>query len=559
MCPFAPNSPSRFLLRSSLALSSIASLVLVAAVTLTTGCGSSNSSLSSTPPQFSGNTAVTLVLSSTGNDQLADFEMYVQTLTLTDQAGTTTSLITGPQSTEFMHLNGLIEPYGTVTIPQGIYNSATATIGDSRFTCMTVLGPSAMSPGSLDTSTYEYGYVPNSDVTVNMANPITITGNTMTLQLNLQTALSASFPSSCYTTQFPAPYAITPTFDLSAISTVAQPTNSANGKVLGMVGEIQAMGASGNQFVLYISESHPAGLENPQDNPEFTERTVTISANGNTVYNGISNFAALQEGSFVDLDGAIQSDGSIMASRISVHDPTALNVLFGPVVQTDSTTPDFFSFPLGQQGVDYDIYGVGLGTYQYTGSTVFQITDQFTNLGSLPFVPSFNGSNIVPGQNMATFSQHISYEAGPSQWVPADVMTLLPQTIDGTILAVGANSYQVQLSPYDLFPALANQPGQTNLLTYPDEVEVYTDSNTALLNTTPLTGGSTARFYGLIFNNNGQLEMDCAQISDGADVNPVASAGSSAEQSEVPKVSFRMSANGGQHYTYRKYEKAGAR
>jgi hypothetical protein len=560
MCRFARRFRSRSPLYSSFALNSIASLVLVAALTLTTGCGSSNSSLNSTPPpQFSGNTSVTLVLSSAGNDQLLDFEMYVQSLSLTNKTGATESLIAGPQPTEFMHLNGLIEPYGTVTIPQGIYTSATATIGDARFTCMTVLGSGTVSPGSLDTSMYEYGYVPDSDVTVNMANPITVTGDTMTLQLSLQTALSAAFPSSCYTTQFPAPYAITPTFNLSAISTVSQPTNSANGKVLGMVGEIQAMGTSGNQFVLYISESHSEGLNNPQDNPEFTERTVTISANSNTVYYGINNFDALQAGSFVDLDGAIQSDGSIVASRISLHDPTALNVLFGPVVQTDSTTPDFFSFPLGQQGVDYDVYPVGLGTYQYTSSTVFQISDQFTNLGSLPFVPSFSGTNMVPGQNMATFSQQISYEAGPSQWSPANVMTLLPQTIDGTILGVGENSYQVQLAPYDLFPILANQPGQTNLLTYPDEVEVYTDSNTALLNTTPLAEGSTGRFYGLIFNVNGQLEMDCAQISDGADVSPVASSGSSAHQDEVPKVSFRMSADGVQHYTYTKYEKAGAR
>jgi hypothetical protein len=544
---------------SFLSSSSVACLLLVAALAFTTACGSSNTSKNK-GPQFSGNTAVTLVLSSTANDQLENFEMYVQSLTLTNQSGATTSLIAAPQPTEFMHLNGLIEPYGTVSIPQGIYASAAATIGGADFTCLTVLGPSQPNPGSLDTSTYAYGYVPDSDVTVTLPTPITITGDAMTLQLNLQVSQSATFPSSCYTTQFPAPYTITPTFNLSAISLAAQPTNSGNGKVLGMVGEIQSMGTSANQFVLYMSESHPQGLDNPQQNPQYTERTVTVSASGNTVYNGISNFSALQAGSFVDLDGAVQTDGSITASRISVHDPTALNVLFGPVVQTNATTPDFFSFPAGQQGVDYDIFPVGLGTYQYTANTVFQISDQFNNLGSLPFVPSFTGTNMVPGQNMAVFSQHITYEAGPSQWDPANVMILLPQTINGTVFGVTANGYGVQLASYDLLPTLAVQPGQTNLLTNPTSVNIYTDSNTALLNTTPLAAGSTARFYGVIFNDNGQLAMDCSQITDGVDVTPVPDPQPSMQSDQLPKVGFRMSADGKrQFHTYTKYATPGTR
>ena len=542
---------SRF--RSFPALTSISCLLLLTALGFTTGCGSSTSA---NHTQLKGNTAVTLLLSSTANDQLLNYEMYIQSLTLTSQAGKTVTLIAGPQPTEFIHLNGLIEPYGTVTVSQDIYASATAKIGGADFTCMTVQGTSDPTPGSLTTSTYAYGYVPDASVTVNIANPITITGDTMALRLNLQVSRSANFPSSCYTTQFPAPYSITPTFELSAASTAAQPSNSGNGKVSGLVGEIKSIATSGNQFVLYISESQRFGLQSPA----YPERTTTTSVNNSTVYHGISNFAALSAGSLVDLDGAVQSDGSIAASRISVHDPAALNVMFGPVVQTNTTTPYFFSFNFGLQGVDYDLFGAGMGVYQYTGSTVFQATDQFNNLGNMPFVPNLTGSNIVPGQNMAIYSGHISYQAGPTQWNPATTMTLLPQTVNGTILGVIANGYLVQLAPYDLFPALAIQPGQTNLLTSPDVVDVYVDSNTALLNTKPLTAGSTGRFYGLVFNDNGQLKMDCAQISDGVDPTPAARASSSMQLDELPKISFHMSADGSQQsYKYTKYENPHAR
>jgi hypothetical protein len=39
-------------------------------------------------------------------------------------------------------------------------------------------------------------------------------------------------------------------------------------------------------------------------------------------------------------------------------------------------------------------------------------------------------------------------------------------------------------------------------------------SNTQKLNTRPLAAGSTLRFYGLVFNHNGTLRMDCAQVND---------------------------------------------
>jgi len=49
----------------------------------------------------------------------------------------------------------------------------------------------------------------------------------------------------------------------------------------------------------------------------------------------------------------------------------------------------------------------------------------------------------------------------------------------------------------------------------PNHVQVYVDNNTQQLNSHPLSSGSTVRFYGLVFNDNGTLKMDCAQISDG--------------------------------------------
>jgi len=95
----------------------------------------------------------------------------------------------------------------------------------------------------------------------------------------------------------------------------------------------------------------------------------------------------------------------------------------------------------------------------------------------------------------------------------------MPQTIDGTVVGVAQSGgfavYTVALAPYDLFPTLAVQQGQTSQLQNPSTVVVYADSSTQMLNTVPVANGSVLRFNGLVFSDNGTLRMDCAQVLDG--------------------------------------------
>jgi hypothetical protein len=167
------------------------------------------------------------------------------------------------------------------------------------------------------------------------------------------------------------------------------------------------------------------------------------------------------------------------------------------------------------------------------GSATFQISRQLTNLGSLPFVPSFNGSNMVPGQEVYISTATLPFN-GPYPAVAT--MTLMPQTINGTVTASSQSGsftvYTISLASYDLFPALAVQPDQTNVESNPSQVEIYVDSNTQKLNTQALAAGNTLRFYGLVFNDNGTLRMDCAQVNDGV---PFSMPPSSSQQAHMEK------------------------
>jgi hypothetical protein len=60
---------------------------------------------------------------------------------------------------------------------------------------------------------------------------------------------------------------------------------------------------------------------------------------------------------------------------------------------------------------------------------------------------------------------------------------------------------------------------------------VYVDNNTQQLNSQPLAPGSTLRFYGLVFNDNGTLRMDYPQVNDGVPETPQ----SNASQQNLPE------------------------
>ena len=490
-------SSARFVLPRPFTLTPVISLLLLAGIT--TGCGSS----APAQPKFSGNTSVTVLVSSTANDQVTQFNLQLATLTLTSQSGKTVNLLSSQQPSESVHLNGGIEPLTTVSIPQDIYTSATATLGQAVFVCI-----AQIPGGGLGISNYS---IIDQPPTVNMASPITITGNTMTLLLDMQVSSSAVF-STCWTTPPFQGYSMSPTFNLAPFALASSPTNSGNGKVTSLKAQVASASGTGSDLTLTIAGG------------SYGTRTLSMTSNSATVFQGVSGVSALSPGMFVDVDGAIQADASLLATRIEVTDPSAVNESSGPLMFVDTLIPVLELYGRTELGALINDGQGHNGIYQqfpymdFTNAQ-FGVSGAFTNLHSLPFVASFSASTMVAGQNVDISSGVYSITGGV--YSTANTITLAPQTINGTVTAsqqVGNfTDYTVTLASYDLFPNLAMQPGQTTLLNNPNQVEVYVDNNTQKLNKQALAAGSTLRFYGLVFNDNGTLRMDCAQVQDGVD------------------------------------------
>ena len=467
---------------------------------LVAGCGSGGPSGGSPASPNSGapaGTQVTVVLASDANDRFTEFHAVFQGITLTSSAGKSVTLLSQSLGTEFVHLNGLAAPIITGTLPQDTYTAATVTVGYSDFACLAL-----NTDGGLEDSIFAYGYVPAPDVSVNLPGPIEVTGDSMGLTLRILVQQSAIL-SSC---SDQASYAIRPTFTLTSFDIANAAAGSASNTVSSLVGAVTAVSAPSGSFEV--------------QRPAFKSQSTTslkVSIDSGTALQGVDDLASLAVGLFVEFDGAIQADGSVHATRVAVADPAAVDVRRGPIISVfNQATPIVIIQPtegLGKDGV------VNTETYDFS-STSFRISGQLSNVQHLPFTATFSADNMVPGQNVYLSSPAFDTCCGQDYYAPATTMTLMPQTINGTVLGSSSSGkftiYAVELADYDPFVTLAVQPAQTTLLTQPDQVQVYVDSSTRRTsNSEPVAPGSTVRFYGLVFNDQGVLRMDCAQINDG--------------------------------------------
>ena len=466
-----------------------AAFVLLLLPTFFAGCAG-NMPTVMTPPAP---TSVTVLLSSTANDQFSQFEFTVTGITLTSKAGSAVTLYSNPtpvgQATyaEFIRLNGNSEPFATFSVPQGVYTSAVVTFENPAFIYVT-----ADTTGALTTHEDAGGALQTA--TVNLASPITISGTAMGLLFDLQVSPSGSFTANPNGSG--DSFAITPVFNLTSVPVSSHPINDQNGQESGLDGTVATVNAQGNSFSFQTGD----------------HVTLSLQTDGNTVYQGIRSFSSLAAGMFVTLDAAIQSDGSLLATRIEVADITAVDVLMGKMLDVGpspsvagATIIDVFGAQ--QQGPDFTSFPAFYQRYQLATNTTFRTAGQFSNVASLPFPASFAAASLIAGQNVYVSSPAISFQSIPT--TIATTVTLMPQTINGTVTAVSASGnfqiYTVALAPNDFLTAV-------NTAT---TIVAYVDSSAQTLNTSPIAVGSLLRFNGLLFNDGGTLRLDCAQVTDG--------------------------------------------
>ncbi len=469
-------------------------LVLAVSASLFTGCGN----VGSAPSVLTGSTTVLVLRTSTANDMLAKFYVGLSSMTLTSTAGNSVTLYnnaSGSGPGEWMHLNGAAEPLVTLSVPQGTYTSATVKAGSCSFVIFSTQ-PTGQELQS--TISEPCGFPASGSTTVDLPNPITISGTGMALSLDLQVPQSYTVDISAT----PVSYTTSPVFTLTPLALASPPTNILNGKMGPVQSQITSINTAASSFVAQTTD----GV------------SIAVLCDDSTTYQGIDGLSSLLPDMLVDMDLAVQPDASLLATRVEAQDAASPMVVIGPITYGPNLpqSGDLIMLPI-QSGLCYTANPPYCNNeFQYFSNTLFGVSGQFSNVQSLPFAPNFSASSLFLGQNISAYTPG-TFSSPDYEGITT--LDLAPQTIDGTVTAIsetnGFTAYTVALAPYDAITTLAQSLVATDLLTNPNTIAVYADADTQLLNTSNVYTGGVTRFTGLVFDVNGALFMDCSQILDG--------------------------------------------
>jgi hypothetical protein len=126
-----------------------------------------------------------------------------------------------------------------------------------------------------------------------------------------------------------------------------------------MDGRIAAVDPASNSFTITLAgiQGEPGAARDGQ--------TLSLKTNNGTLYQGFSGLSMVSVGTYVNMDAAIQSDGSQLVSSIAVEDPalTDLGASTDPVLLTNTAWPVLFGFDRQSQGYLTDTGQAAVGMY----------------------------------------------------------------------------------------------------------------------------------------------------------------------------------------------------
>jgi hypothetical protein len=414
---------------------------------------------------------VPVLITDAPSDQLAAFTLTLNSITLTDSAGKTASILSTPTTIEICHLNGIQAPLVTASIPEDMYATATIAFSNPQITYINSSGQAVSVTPTMTTSSFTFTF-PAPGFTVN---------NTSTsLLVDLLASQSVAISGTTVT--------VTPTFSLKPIPpATAAPPMGQNGT--GMQQMATVVSVSGTSLTL-----------EPGSGANFT-----VTTNSSTVLQGFTALSALTAGELVQVDFIVQTGGIYLATRIQLATPAAtgqppISLLSGPVT---SVTPGTGFKMVLMQGVGPTVpvsaTAVSVLTVTTNSSTAWAIAPQFVSLTGLPFTPSFSPTNLVAGQTVGVIASSVSTVPPPS--ATAASVTLIPQTIGGTVTKVATSgsytAYTLTLNSGSAFTSLS---GASTITVYTSSATVGPVATATGAAPPTIAPGSNVRFNGLIFN-----------------------------------------------------------
>lgn len=286
-----------------------------------------------------------------------------------------TELLSQPQTVDFARLLGLRTLLGFNAVPAGTYNNVTVamTSPSIAFLDLTTTPPSTSSI----TGTFKDAggnNTPNATVTVSLPQPLVVTASGMTglhLDFNLRDSLATDATGQITGV-------VNPVIRIKPLN-----VNSDEAEINDVRGGLVSVNAPGNSFVL----QRPGG------------RQITIAVNNATNFSGSLTLATLPNPSVLEVDGHVQGDGSILATKVEVLG-TERGFVSGPIIAVTPSSGAATSVTILVSEELPDLTGATVGqpatldVSQVTRYSIRNLDNWFTNF-------LFNNSTLVTGQRIA--------------------------------------------------------------------------------------------------------------------------------------------------------------
>lgn len=448
-------------------------------------CGSGTSSSTVPESPQPGSTAVQVNMGDGPADWLLSFSMQVTSMSLNHVDQGAISIGNAGAPVEMISRLGTMEPIAMASIPQGKYSGATLKIASCTFSYLDPLTK------QLQQKTIDGPFnvtVPFNSVTVGT------TPLAFNFDLDLLHSLSGDTGSAL---QF------NPQFHFSLGSTSGSGSGNGANQNARKGGMYQLMGV--------VTGTTPGNfsVQSYQSMSKYTFRVTE-----QTQFMGkAASLAQLANGMGVMVTAALQSDGTLLATRVRAN-MSASGAMGGgvitEVVGMPATQLTIVMQNAAGASINTDYLSKTL-TVNLTENTKYEIDDDRVDLAGLPFVPTFDASNIYAGQSVLPISDEavtVNESCDPTcGTVTASTLRLRERGFRGTTtvdVVPGATAQFTLTLPAGC--AFTTLTGATNVL-------IYQQPSTSVEDNQTITAGTTLRVHGLAFKVGDQWVLVASTIS----------------------------------------------
>jgi Domain of unknown function (DUF5666) len=458
----------------------MALLIVFATAVFAVGCGSSMAGTATTPtPTATPQTKIQVKIGDAPAARVIAFEVTVGPITLTDDTGNATTVLSKTQRIELSHLSGTNEPLSLLNIPQGSYKSAAITVSSPEVTFINSAG-----------STQKIEPVLNQSIVINFSPSLAIGGSSAIVSIDVNVANSLTFDAQGNITGVNLNAS-----SFSFVSSiVAQEDRQGHddGELEDTTGTVTAI--NGTSFNLTVSG---------------TGAQLTFTTDNKTEFEDGTSLSTLTVNSIVTVEGSTRSDGSLYARKVEgIENENGAEVegLITSVTGSPATSLTFVTDHGTGSGMDDakvgDTATADVSNARFEVKTGDIDTSSIGNLPSSEF--PFDASSVHPGQRVEVES----HDAMTGMTLGAEKVRLQQQALVGSVSGLsgttlsGPATFTLKLPTDSAFSILSGQ----------STVHVLWQPGTDLHGLTAISNGDSIRVRGLVFFNGSTATIIARRI-----------------------------------------------